>query len=196
MKINQEISKTAELSHFKRDKEIRIICDASKQGLGAVYQEIQENGEWRSVCFASRFLTDFEAKYSINELLAIVWAIEHFKNYVYDVQFKVFSDHKALSSVLKPNRRNKKVSSRLRKWVDRLLPFKFEVVHAAGRTLGMADYLSRHPSEMQVAAIKAEILWNEWVTVNSVISLNDVLEANATRRIARMMKARGIAFTA
>ena len=90
LKINQEISKTAELSHFKRDKEIRIICDASKQGLGAVLQQIQENGEWRPICFASRFLTDFEAKYSINELelLAIVWAIEHFKNYVYGVQFK------------------------------------------------------------------------------------------------------------
>ena len=44
----------------------------------------------------------------------------------------------------------------------------------------MADYLSRHPYEMQGAAVKAETLWNEWCTVNSVISLNDVLEANAT----------------
>ena len=55
LKINQEIGKTAELSHFKRDKEIRIICDASKQGLCAVLQQIQENGEWRPICFASRF---------------------------------------------------------------------------------------------------------------------------------------------
>ena len=181
-KINQEISKTAELSHFKRDEEIRIICDAGKQGLGAVLQQIQDNGEWRPICFASRFLIDFEAKSSINELelLAIVWAIENFKNYVYGVQFKVVSDHKALSSVLKPNRGNKTFSSRLTSRVDRLLPFQFEVVHAAGRTLGMADYLSRHPSEMQGAAVKAETLWNEWFTVNSVSSLNDVLEANAT----------------
>ena len=44
-KINQEISKTAELSHFERDKEIRIICDSSKHGLGAVFQQVQENGE-------------------------------------------------------------------------------------------------------------------------------------------------------
>ena len=96
------------MSHFKLDKEIRKICNASKQGLGAVLQQIQENGEWRPICFASRFLTDFEAKFSINELelLAIVWAIEHFKNDVNGVQFKVVSDHKALSSVLKPNRGN------------------------------------------------------------------------------------------
>ena len=129
-----------------------------------------------------KILPDFEAKNSINELelLAIVWAIEHCENYVYSVQFKVVSDHKALSSVLKPIRGNKTFSSRLTRWVDRLLPFRFEVVHAAGRTLGMADYLPRHPSGMQGVMVKAETLWNEWFTVKSVISLNDVLEANAT----------------
>ena len=88
---------------------------------------------------------------------------------------------------MKPNRRSKTFSSRLTIWVDRLLPFQFEVVHAAGRTLGMADYLSRHPSEMQGATVKAETLWNEWFTVNSVSSLNDVLEANATTSENRAM---------
>ena len=63
------------------------------------------------------------------ELLAIVCPKEHFKNYVYGVQFKVVSDHKALMSVLKPNRGNKTFSSRLTRWVDRLLPCDFEVVH-------------------------------------------------------------------
>ena len=178
MKINDEIKKVVELSHFKRNQEIRIICDASKQGLGAVSQQSQTNGEWRPICFASRFLSDFESKNFINEveLLAIVWAVEHFRNYVYGVHFKIISDHKALMSVLKPNRGNKTLSSRLTRWVDRLLPFDFEVVHVAGRTLGMADYLSRHPTELQGSSVKAETLWNEWFTVNSVISLNDVLD--------------------
>ena len=64
-------------------------------------------------------------------------------------------------SVLKPNRRNKTFSSRLTKLVDRLLPFDFEVSHVAWRTSGMADYLSRHPSELQEAVVNAETLWNE-----------------------------------
>ena len=42
----------------------------------------------------------------------------------------------------------------------------------------MADYLSRHHTELEGASIKAETLWNEWFTVNSVISLNNVLENN------------------
>ena len=110
------------------------------------------------------------------EFLAIVWAVEHFKNYVYGVQCKVVSDHKALMSVLKPNRENKTFSSKLTRWVDRLLPFEFEVVHVAGRTLGIADYLSRHPTDSEGASLKAEALWNEWFTVNSVFSLKDVLD--------------------
>ena len=123
-------------------------------------------------------------KYSIIELelLNIVWSIEHFKNYVYGVQFKVVSDHKALMSVLKFNRGSKTFSSRIKRWVDRLLPFDFEVVHVAGRTLGMADYLSRHPSNLEGASIKAEMLWNEWFTVNSVNSLIDVLDSSVSGR--------------
>ena len=107
-KINNEVKRVVELSHFKRNNEIRIICDASKQGLGAIIQQKQQDGEWRPTCFASRFLTDFEMKYSINEseLLTIVWAIEHFKHYLYGVQFNVVPDHKALMSLLKPNRGN------------------------------------------------------------------------------------------
>ena len=178
VKINDEIEEVVELSHFKRNQETRIICNASKQGLGAVLQQSQTNGEWRPICFASRSLSDFESKYSINELelLAIMWAVEHFRKYVYDIHFKIISDHKALLSVLKSNRGNKTFSSRLTRLVDRLLPFDFEVVNVAGRTLGLADYLSRHPTDLQGSSVKAETLWNEWFTVNIVISLNDVLD--------------------
>ena len=104
---------------------------------------------WKPISYASRFLTELEAKYSINELelLAVVWAIKHFKNYVYGEKFGVVSDHKALQSVLKANKGNKFFSSRLTRWVDRLLPFDFSVIHAPGRTIGLADYLSRHPYE-------------------------------------------------
>ena len=101
-----------------------------------------------TISYASRILTELDSKHSIIELelLAVVWAVEHFKNYVYRETFGVVSDHKALQSVLKANKGNETFSSRVTRWVDRLFPFDFTVVHAPGRTLGLADYLSRHPS--------------------------------------------------
>ena len=55
------MKKVAELTHFKRNKPLRIICDASKQGLGAVLQQCEEK-KWKPIAFASRFLTELECK--------------------------------------------------------------------------------------------------------------------------------------
>ena len=141
--VNEAIKKATTLNHFKRKCHLRIICDASKSGLGAVLQQ-QEEGTWKPISFASRFLTELESKYSITELelLAIVWSIEYFRSYVYGVPFKIISYHKALPTVLKGQKANKTYSSRLTRWLDRLLPYEFEVIHGPGRTLGIADYLS------------------------------------------------------
>ena len=71
-----------------------------------------------------------EKKYSINELefLAVVWAKENFRNFVYGTEFEVVSDHKALTTILKDNRSNETFSLGLMRWVDRLLPFQFKLV--------------------------------------------------------------------
>ena len=97
-KLNEKVKQVTEVGHFKRSCPIRIICDASKLGLGAVLQQNDGNGNnWRPIHFASRFLTPLETKYSINELelLAVVWAVEHFKNYLYGTKFQIVSDHEA-----------------------------------------------------------------------------------------------------
>ena len=102
-------------------------------------------------------------KFSITELelLAVVWSIEHFKNYVYGKTFGVVFDHKALQSVLSANKGNKTFSSRLTRWADRFLPYDLNVVHTPGRTLGimMTDYLSRQCSRCNGGtSIKSEEL--------------------------------------
>ena len=112
-------------------------------------------------------------------MVAAVWAIELLENYVCGVKFQVISDHKALASVLKPNRSNEIFSSRLERWVDRLLPFEFELIHAPVRVLGFADYLSRKPSEIKGSVVKSEKVWNGWFTANT-ITKNDTISENET----------------
>ena len=74
--------------------------------------------------------------------------------------------------------------------MDRLLPFEFEILHAPGRTLEIADYLSRHPSPIEGESVKASELWNTWFTVNHVNNLNDILadELNESTRGRRWLK--------
>ena len=74
-----------------------------------------------NVDFASRFLNNNEERYSINELLGVVWAIECFNYYLFGKNFTVLTDHRALLSVLKSHRSNKSFNSRLTRWIDRLL---------------------------------------------------------------------------
>ena len=99
---------------------------------------------------------------------------------MYGINFGVVSDL-ALQSVLKSNKGNKTFSSRLTRWVDRLLPFDFNVVHEPGRTLGLADYLSRHPAEYNGSILKAEELFNIWFTINVVKETVPILNRKSAK---------------
>ena len=105
--------------------------------------------DWHPIAFASRYLNPAEKKHSANELelLAIVWATQQFRHYIYGRYFTVISDHKALLTLLNSSSKgNKTFFSRLTRWYNRLLPYDFKVEHRQGSKMGMADYLSRFPS--------------------------------------------------
>ena len=79
-KILVSVQNITENRHFVSNRETRIVCDASREGLGAALEQETPDG-WATIAYASRFLKTCEQKNSVNELelLAAVWAIEHFK---------------------------------------------------------------------------------------------------------------------
>ena len=93
-KIKDEICNTVTNHHFDVKLNTRVKCDASHLGLGAsIEQDHREN--WKTVAFASRLLNVAELKYSTNELelLDLVWALDHFKNYLLGKQVSILIDH-------------------------------------------------------------------------------------------------------
>ena len=184
-KIQQSVKDIITLPHFNRNCKLRVICDASKEGIGAMLFPKEEE-DWKPIACASRYLSQYESKYSINELelLAVVWSVEHFRNYIYGTQFEVITDHKALISALKSNHGNKTYSSRLTRWIDRLLPFDIQIVHRPGRTMGLVDYLFRHPSEFneKQSVHNAKELWDSWFTVNTVVDVKTNCKLNQIAR--------------
>ena len=69
-----------------------LEMDASKYGLGAILQQVQEDGKYHPVVYASRILHGSEANYHSSKLqfLALKWAMMwQFKEYLMYQPFTV-----------------------------------------------------------------------------------------------------------
>ena len=147
-KLKEGITRIPCLAHYNAQNENIITTDASTKGLGATLWQKQKDGNLKPVGFASRYLSDTEKKYAINELelLAVVWGLEHFRLYIYGKPIELLTDHQALEPLIKRNRTNKTYSARLTRWLDRLAHFDINIKHIAGKHLALTDYLSRNPT--------------------------------------------------
>ena len=146
-KILNLIANIPNLFHYDASKASRVNCDSSHSGLGACLEQEVEPTVWAPIAFASRFLNSVEIKYNINELelLAIVWACEHFRTYLLGQRFVTLTYRKALISALNETYGKKSYQSRFSRWAERLNPFDYQIEHIPGSSLGIVDYMSRYP---------------------------------------------------
>ena len=88
------------LKFYNPNLPIKISCDASQKGLGAVLEQQHEN-IWHPIGYASRTLTSAEQNYCQLEkdILPIVFACQKFHNLIYRKKFHVFNDHLPLKSI-------------------------------------------------------------------------------------------------
>ena len=91
----------------------------------------------------------------------------------------MITDHRALLSIKKENRSNKSYNSRLTHWVDRLLPFQFDIEPLPGAKMGLVDYISRNPSQKakKVSAYDEEFIVAKLKLISKSIN---ALELNIT----------------
>lgn len=138
--LKDELARAGTLAYFDKEAPTKVIADASPVGLGAVLVQDQQ-GEMVPVCYVSRSLTDCERRYSQTEreALALVWACERLHPYVYGRKFDLITDHKPLEIIYS---QRSKPCARIERWVLRLQPYDFRVVHVPGKQ-NIADPLSR-----------------------------------------------------
>ena len=100
------ISSDQVLTHYDLQLSIKLECDASSYGIGAVLSHVMEDGTDRSNGFVSRSLTSTERNYAQTdkEALALIWGVNIFHSYLYDRHFTFVTDRQPLLSILSPSK--------------------------------------------------------------------------------------------
>ena len=127
-------------------KPFTVATDWSQGGVGAVLSQKDDKGQDRPIVFVSRVLTGSERNLgaSQGELLAILFALEKLRGFLWGRRFRLECDHQALLTILE-NDGNQ--SAKLARWAQRLAAWDFEVVFRRGVDNGAADAMSRRPVE-------------------------------------------------
>ena len=111
-------------------KDFLLETDASKEGLGAVLSQKQEDGQFHLVAYGSRVLTTHEKNYHSTKLefLVLKWAItEHFKYLLYQ-PFLVGTDNNPLTCIVStPN-----LDATGHHWVSALAKYNFQLEYQKG----------------------------------------------------------------
>ena len=119
-----------------------LETDISKYGLGAVLQQVQEDGKYHPVAYASHALCGSEANYNSLKLefLALQWAVtQQFKEYLMYQPFTVPTDNNPLTYVLTtPN-----LDATRHRWVSALARFNFRLEYLRSTDNRVANMLSR-----------------------------------------------------
>ena len=95
------------------------------------------------MAYASRTLQPHEQNYGVTELeaLGVVWAVRHFRHYLYGHHCDVFTDHEALKSLLNTPH----PSGKLARWGLSLQEVDLSIFYRPGKKNVLADALSRSP---------------------------------------------------
>ena len=138
--LKSSLSKDPVLRLPNIDKEFCLRTDASMIGLGAVLLQYSDGIPF-PVHYISRKLLAPETKYATieRECLAVIWAIEKFKFYLFGKQFIIETDHMPLKYLKSLKGKN----DRLVRWALALQPYNYRVVYIKGSDNHGADFLSR-----------------------------------------------------
>ena len=140
----------------ERGERYIVYCDASKDGLGCV---LMQSG--RVVAYGSRQLKSHEQSYPTHdmELAAVVFTLKVWPHYLYDEQFKVFSNHKSLKHIFIQGDLN----MRQHRWMKYLKDYDFNLHYHSGKANVIADALSRKPR-----GVLASLDSREWQMIKAV----------------------------
>ena len=91
-----------------------VTIDWSQKGMDAVRSQVDGDGVEHPICYAFRSCNSAEKNYGSceGECLAVVWAVQHFKEYLFGQLFTLVTDHEPLKWLMTTN----KMTGKLARW--------------------------------------------------------------------------------
>nr|XP_054919421.1 uncharacterized protein K02A2.6-like [Dermacentor andersoni] len=147
LKAKQTLLSSPVLTYFDPNQPVRLECDASPSGLGAVISHRIGQLD-KPIAFRSRTLTHAEKNYSQleKEALALVFGVTKFRDYLLGREFILVTDHQPLVGLLREDRPVPPMASaRIQRWALFLSQYSYRIEYKAGKENANADALSRLP---------------------------------------------------
>ena len=123
-------------------KEFILDTDASFDAIGAVLSQEDDEGKEHVIAYGSHAMSSFERGYCITrkELLAIYYFCQHYNHYLYGRRFRLRTDHKAITFMLKTKN---PITAQFQTWINYLSSLDIKMEFRKGINHGNADMLSR-----------------------------------------------------
>ena len=142
--IKKNLTEAPVLAMPNSEGHMVLVSDTSKIACGsALYQE--QKGRYRLIAYFSKKLPLSAQRYSISELeLTGIYAnVLAFKHLLRNVNFTLYCDHSALVHIM--NGKKEPPTLRLKKLIENISDFKFDIKFLRGKDMFVSDFLSRHP---------------------------------------------------
>ncbi len=135
--LKEKLSEFPILRRPDFNKVFILHIDRSAFGIGAILGQLNEEGKEYVIAYASRSNNKAKSNYSSyeGECLVVVWAVIHFKPYLYGTNFTLYTDHHPIKWLMT----NDKLTGKLVRWVLILQEYEFKVIHRPGITHQNAD---------------------------------------------------------
>ena len=147
-KVKELITSDMVLIHYDPKFPLKLACDDSPVGIGAVLSHVMQDGTERPIAFASRTLTKTEQNYSQidKEALVLVWGVKKFHLYLFGRHFTLVTEHEPLTAIFNPKKGIPAMTvARLQRYALFLAGFEYSTEYKSTSQHGNADGLSRLP---------------------------------------------------
>ena len=147
--IKKDLTEAPVLAMPNTEGHLVLVSETSKIACGsALYQE--QKGRYRLIAYFSKKLLLSAQRYSISELelIGIYANVTAFKHLLRNSNFTLYCDHSALVHIM--NGKKEPPTLRLKKLIENLSDYKFDIKFLRGKDMFVSDFLSRHPDHEEL----------------------------------------------